>query len=78
MNDSGQLRKLLSVGFEKAESKPCSTCGSARYINCTWCQGSKKSIQTAFQSDFKRATLKCTVCNENGLIPCPTCEGEEA
>ena len=35
-------------GFEKDKGKKCGTCGGARYINCTWCQGSKKSLQNPF------------------------------
>ena len=47
LNDSGSLKGLIKA-FPKAESKLCTTCGSVRYINCPWCQGSKKSLQHAF------------------------------
>ena len=46
-NDSGSLKGLIKA-FPKAESKLCTTCGSARYVNCSWCQGSKKSTEHTF------------------------------
>eukprot|EP00042_Codosiga_hollandica_P054493 m.738774 g.738774 ORF g.738774 m.738774 type:complete len:563 (+) comp58912_c1_seq4:482-2170(+) len=71
LNDSGSLRKLIE-GFA-GESVRCSTCGGAAYINCTWCQGSKKSLQHAFEVGSRNNVLKCTICNNNGLMRCPTC-----
>ena len=96
LSDNGSLKGMLK-SFPRADSKLCTTCGSVRYINCSWCQGSKKSLQHTFAngegvlswanstmltfnafsiwlvmficfSDPRKNVLKCTVCNENGLM----------
>ena len=44
----------------------CCKCGGYRFVLCTWCNGSKK-IFNSFTN------LKCTTCNEDGLIRCDAC-----
>eukprot|EP00056_Hartaetosiga_gracilis_P011663 m.177456 g.177456 ORF g.177456 m.177456 type:complete len:580 (+) comp13548_c1_seq1:75-1814(+) len=72
MNEAGELRAVLQ-GFEEAPVKECVGCGGKGFVNCTWCQGSKKSIHNPFSKDFENNALKCTVCNEIGLMRCPNC-----
>eukprot|EP00055_Hartaetosiga_balthica_P016465 m.104390 g.104390 ORF g.104390 m.104390 type:complete len:579 (-) comp9111_c2_seq9:46-1782(-) len=72
MNEEGELRNVLK-GFEEAPMEACATCGGRGFVNCSWCQGSKKSIHNPFSRDFEKNALKCTVCNEIGLMRCPQC-----
>eukprot|EP00118_Oscarella_pearsei_P004363 m.18559 g.18559 ORF g.18559 m.18559 type:complete len:242 (+) comp27677_c0_seq4:491-1216(+) len=66
LNEAGTLADLLTL-FEKNHQSDCEVCGSKGFITCMWCQGSKKSIRNRY------GTLRCTVCNENGLQLCPEC-----
>ncbi|EGD76880.1 hypothetical protein PTSG_08227 [Salpingoeca rosetta] len=74
MNEAGELQPTLQ-GFEQEKPvEECSACGGRGFINCTWCQGSKKSIAHPFDhSGSQNKALRCTVCNEIGLIRCPRC-----
>eukprot|EP00730_Choanoeca_flexa_P004056 TRINITY_DN11585_c0_g1_i2.p1 TRINITY_DN11585_c0_g1~~TRINITY_DN11585_c0_g1_i2.p1 ORF type:complete len:565 (+),score=97.99 TRINITY_DN11585_c0_g1_i2:81-1775(+) len=70
LNENGSLSRML-VGFEDRSIIPCSSCGNAGFIPCTWCFGSKRSISK--QIGKSTSSLKCTVCNENGLQRCDQC-----
>ena len=36
---------------------------------CPWCRGSKRSFVHGFEkADFRKTSLRCTVCNANGLV----------
>lgn len=72
LNEQSQLASLLA-NFEERPSQDCSTCGGAGFVPCTWCQGSKKSIENPFETLPGRAALRCTVCNVNGLQRCSDC-----
>ena len=73
LNEAGELSRMLK-GFEHRSAVVCGTCGGAGYIPCKWCQGSKKSISHAFSGkNAQTVSLKCTVCNENGLQRCDNC-----
>ena len=55
-------------------SKPssCGTCGGYRYVPCAVCHGSKKSLRrNHFTEEFQ--TLRCVICDENGLVKCDKC-----
>ncbi|CAH1267904.1 GRXCR1 [Branchiostoma lanceolatum] len=76
LNEAGELRKLLSR-FEKITVRSlCARCGGYRYIPCTVCNGSRKSVHRNNFTDMFRQ-LNCTACNENGLQRCPVCDEEE-
>ncbi|XP_078683847.1 glutaredoxin domain-containing cysteine-rich protein 1-like isoform X1 [Branchiostoma floridae x Branchiostoma belcheri] len=76
LNEAGELRKLLSR-FEKITVRSlCDRCGGYRYIPCTVCNGSRKSVHRNNFTDMFRA-LNCTACNENGLQKCPVCDEEQ-
>ena len=50
----------------------CDSCGGYRYLPCSVCSGSKKSIhRNHFTAEF--VALKCITCNEAGLIRCVAC-----
>eukprot|EP00058_Branchiostoma_floridae_P026140 XP_002611630.1 hypothetical protein BRAFLDRAFT_63706 [Branchiostoma floridae] len=73
LNEAGELRKLLSR-FEKITVRSlCARCGGYRYIPCTVCNGSRKSVHRNNFTDMFRQ-LNCTACNENGLQRCPVCD----
>lgn len=68
LNEAGELAKLLD-GFPILEPGfVCETCGEARFIPCSSCDGSRK----VFDEDEDRLR-RCLDCNENGLIRCPSC-----
>ncbi|XP_077983957.1 glutaredoxin domain-containing cysteine-rich protein CG12206-like [Glandiceps talaboti] len=75
LNETGELRKILSR-FEKCvPTSQCTACGGYRYVPCAWCNGSKKSShRNNFTYDYQ--ALKCTKCDENGLQICPECVDE--
>ncbi|XP_070554808.1 glutaredoxin domain-containing cysteine-rich protein CG12206-like [Ptychodera flava] len=75
LNESGELRGILSR-FEKCiPTSQCEVCGGFRMVPCVSCNGSKKSShRNNFTYDFQ--ALKCISCDENGLQACPEC-GED-
>lgn len=70
LNETEQLKTLLS-DFEKRNGHVCQTCGGFRYVNCPNCNGSKKARTTRISREI--SLLRCTACNENGLLRCPDC-----
>lgn len=67
LNESGEILNIFQ-GFIMSSIGLCQTCGDKRFILCHWCQGSKKGTKNKFSN------LKCTICNVNGLLECPTCK----
>ncbi|KAG9454995.1 hypothetical protein H6P81_007899 [Aristolochia fimbriata] len=70
LNESGRLRRILdSVGGGSGQGRrDCDGCGGLRFVLCFDCNGSCKVL-----SEDKKGTLRCTKCNENGLVYCPLC-----
>eukprot|EP00042_Codosiga_hollandica_P030956 m.183800 g.183800 ORF g.183800 m.183800 type:complete len:356 (+) comp53507_c1_seq1:130-1197(+) len=73
MNEGGVFQQILQhlpklAQFQESE---CADCGGRGFYTCTWCGGSKKSISNRFGRSI--ISLKCTACNENGLMRCSTC-----
>ena len=52
-------------------AKNCERCGGKRFINCHSCGGSKTSRKHRINREI--CSLRCTSCNENGLVPCTDC-----
>ncbi|XP_074567258.1 uncharacterized protein LOC141823947 [Curcuma longa] len=46
----------------------CEACSGVRFVMCRDCSGSCKVLD-----EEQKKTVKCQVCNENGLIHCPIC-----
>ncbi|PON34223.1 Thioredoxin-like fold containing protein [Parasponia andersonii] len=69
LNDSGRLGRILCrTGVERGVGRlGCQGCGGARFVPCLECGGSCK---VAAEGGDK---VRCTKCNENGLVHCPTC-----
>ena len=55
------------------DHQDCDRCGAMRFIICSECNGSRKGATKNMFGTF----LKCSVCNENGLMPCPECNAVE-
>ncbi|KAI4305337.1 hypothetical protein L6164_028709 [Bauhinia variegata] len=66
LNETGELKKLVE-GLSAADLSACDVCGGHKFILCNDCDGSRKLYTE--KAGFK----VCTVCNENGLIRCPSC-----
>jgi len=63
------------VLLQKRSNETCRSCGGQGFVVCQWCQGSRKSLAHDFNSGKGKHNffLNCTVCNSNGLQPCPDC-----
>jgi len=78
MDQAGELLALLKdyrMDFQKGrevDREDCFDCSSKRFIVCSECNGSKRGKSQVFGR-----YLNCSVCNENGLIPCPSCNADE-
>ncbi|KAI9557543.1 hypothetical protein GHT06_017371 [Daphnia sinensis] len=72
LNETGDLRQILRRYKRVGPETICDSCGGYRYLPCSVCSGSKKSIhRNHFTAEF--AALKCITCNEAGLIRCVAC-----
>ncbi|XP_060070218.1 ankyrin-1-like [Ylistrum balloti] len=72
LNEEGELRKLLSNFTKINVRSSCEKCGGYRYVPCTFCHGSKKSLKrNYFTEEF--SALRCMQCDENGLLRCDMC-----
>lgn len=74
MNERGELTLALE-GCEQRPMEDCNMCAGTGFMLCTWCGGSMQStpVSSKFEKDHRKTTLKCTVCNENGLERCREC-----
>ncbi|XP_071730633.1 uncharacterized protein At3g28850-like [Rutidosis leptorrhynchoides] len=76
--EEGYLGHLLE-GLPKLKAGyVCEVCGGARFLPCNGCNGSCKMVKVLKQIDDeeqleKIVNVKCTDCNENGLVRCPVC-----
>ena len=50
------------------DRKDCYDCANKRFVVCKVCNGSRRG-----KSQMFGRFLKCSTCNENGLMPCPSC-----
>ncbi|KAL1545033.1 hypothetical protein AAHA92_21805 [Salvia divinorum] len=66
LHETGELKKYVER-LPRAELGTCDTCGGYGFILCIECDGSRKCYSE--KAGFK----SCTLCNENGLIRCPSC-----
>ncbi|KAF8102106.1 hypothetical protein N665_0201s0393 [Sinapis alba] len=68
LNDSGELAEMLK-DFPACECLgTCRSCGDARFVPCSNCDGSTKVFEEE-EERFRR----CSKCNENGLVRCRQC-----
>ncbi|XP_010543206.1 PREDICTED: uncharacterized protein LOC104816194 [Tarenaya hassleriana] len=66
LHEQGKLRALFD-GVPAAGAGRCRRCDGVRFLMCDGCRGSRKIVG----DDGKR--VECSICNENGLIVCPSC-----
>eukprot|EP00911_Craspedida_sp_UC1_P002353 UC1_evm1s1766 len=75
LNERAQLAKLLEDMPRLDPTKTCKTCGGKSFVVCWWCQGDKQSVRIEFGGKGRiKKDLRCTICEESGLAPCPDCE----
>ncbi len=77
LNETGELQKMTEK-MEKIEvniTGDCTTCAGEGFTLCSWCGGNKrKSMAIQYNVPTRQtAFLKCTACNDNGLMMCPSC-----
>lgn len=76
LNECGELRRLLQPYRRACQVTPCDTCGGFRLLPCLMCNGSKKSVhRNDFTLEF--VALKCSSCDESGLVKCLDCPDEK-
>ncbi|KAK8934890.1 hypothetical protein KSP39_PZI014523 [Platanthera zijinensis] len=73
--ETGKLGEMMrwvgkKVGGEKGKGgrRECEGCGGGRFVPCLKCCGSCKVV-----AEDGKGVARCGVCNENGLVMCPTC-----
>ncbi|KAH6814222.1 hypothetical protein C2S51_023240 [Perilla frutescens var. frutescens] len=66
LHESGELKSYVER-LPPAELDTCDTCGGYGFILCIDCDGSRKCFSE------KAGFRSCTLCNENGLVRCPSC-----
>ncbi|KAJ8647634.1 hypothetical protein MRB53_000657 [Persea americana] len=70
LHETGELKKIVQ-GFPMAKLGACSGCGGVRFVLCFDCSGSRKVYLE--DEEEEGGFRMCFVCNENGLIRCPSC-----
>ncbi|KAJ7562677.1 hypothetical protein O6H91_03G080000 [Diphasiastrum complanatum] len=77
LNEDGTLVRLLNDCPKQISKEPCNGCAGVRFILCTNCNGSRKSVnqkEEEIQEDKDEAVEQyCQHCNEIGLIRCVKC-----
>ena len=75
LNEDGQLSARLDEFrmeyIYDAGEVDCAACGGKRFVVCSTCSGTKRG-----RIMFGKA-MKCAMCNENGLMACPSCNTDE-
>lgn len=67
LHEDGVLPKLLQTLPTQTSCEQCHGCGGFRFVPCSRCRGSCKLV------DGDNITIRCPLCNENGLTRCPLC-----
>lgn len=72
LNENGVLRQILRPYKSGSANNPCKKCGGYSLLVCVNCNGSKKSVH---RNKFTNSTLplRCTNCDDNGLVACDFC-----
>ncbi|CAL5215325.1 unnamed protein product [Lathyrus oleraceus] len=69
--EEGLLGEVLQGLPRKVVGGVCDGCGDMRFLPCFRCNGSCKMVQK--QKQGNGIVVKCSDCNENGLVLCPIC-----
>ncbi|XP_076927461.1 uncharacterized protein LOC143591022 [Bidens hawaiensis] len=73
--EDGSLDQLLEGLPKSKNGYVCEGCGGVRFLPCFRCNGSCKMVDWKEEGALgrKRVVLRCSDCNENGLVHCPIC-----
>ncbi|CAL0310017.1 unnamed protein product [Lupinus luteus] len=71
-HEMGWLEKLLEGAPIDNSDCPCIGCSNMRFIICSNCCGRCK-VFTTNEDTNDECFIKCSECNENGLVKCPIC-----
>ncbi|KAE9613854.1 putative thioredoxin-like protein [Lupinus albus] len=74
--EEGFLGDLLEGLPRKKVGDICDGCGDMRFLPCFQCNGSCKVVKeedVGHKQRRKSVMVKCSDCNENGLVVCPLC-----
>ncbi|KAK9289569.1 hypothetical protein L1049_007725 [Liquidambar formosana] len=70
LHEQGKLRKLLQGIPLVQGNHPCSGCAGVRFVLCLNCNGSRRVFTDEGNDE---SFIRCSQCNENGLVKCPIC-----
>ncbi|XP_067127583.1 glutaredoxin domain-containing cysteine-rich protein CG12206-like [Centruroides vittatus] len=73
LNETGELRQILRPYKRTSFTGTCTKCGGYKYLLCPYCGGSKKSCNHRHHFPTDQISLRCTSCDESGLIRCDQC-----
>ncbi|KAI3453305.1 hypothetical protein Pfo_009968 [Paulownia fortunei] len=78
--EEGCLGELLQGLPRVREGYVCEGCGGVRFLPCFTCNGSckmvvvvKEDIEVGGKQGKRTVIVRCSKCNENGLVLCPIC-----
>nr|KYP56968.1 Uncharacterized protein At5g39865 family [Cajanus cajan] len=72
LHEMGWLGKFLEGTPRNSSDSPCSGCDNMRFAICSNCCGSCK-VFSGNRDNNDRCFVRCSECNENGLVKCPVC-----
>ncbi|KAK6122221.1 hypothetical protein DH2020_044036 [Rehmannia glutinosa] len=78
MVEEGSLGQLLQGLPRGRQGYVCEGCGGLRFLPCSTCNGSckmvlKEDIELGEKQGNRTVIVRCSNCNENGLVICPIC-----
>ncbi|EOY23869.1 PREDICTED: uncharacterized protein At5g39865 [Theobroma cacao] len=71
--DEGWFEDLLKGLPKKRAGEVCDGCGDVKFLPCFRCNGSCKVAVVVKEEGSRTVVVRCTECNENGLVHCPIC-----
>lgn len=75
--EEGLLGEILEGLPKRRSGHVCEGCGDVRFLPCFRCNGSCKMVMTVKQEVVQKqgttVVVRCSDCNENGLVLCPIC-----
>ncbi|XP_022738430.1 uncharacterized protein At5g39865 [Durio zibethinus] len=70
--DEGWFGDLIKGLPKKRAGEVCDGCGDVKFLPCFQCNGSCK-MAVVVNEEGRTVVVRCTECNENGLVHCPIC-----
>ncbi|XVF12856.1 hypothetical protein REPUB_Repub08aG0155900 [Reevesia pubescens] len=74
--DEGWFGDLIKGLPKKKAGEVCDGCGDVKFLPCFRCNGSCKMVkdeEEEKEEGRRTVVVRCTECNENGLVHCPIC-----